>query len=359
MKNTNIKHLKSKKVKEYREFAKKESLKHEAKKLKNELIKVKKLEADIKKLYSNANKEIDFVISNLFLQYSSDDISFFSKLSNSKLTRNELEKFRQEVNNYYKIINAKSPDNYQLLGELYTTSKKRHISRLEKELFLVDKSINELYEKTSDGLLGLLNDTLVENYALDSYLFYKLTGKAKKIKKLSEKVMLENLYDRWSGLSFMETMYKNQQKLRNTVKQEVCKAINQGFNAREIANKVKDKLNSDYKHTLMVVNTEHAFIMNRASYLAYINNDFERYEFVATLDNRTTLTCQELDGKVFKVEDAKVGINYPPCHIRCRSTTIVDFEDNPGERFARDKDGKGIYVDASMKYAEWKSKYMT
>ena len=40
--------------------------------------------------------------------------------------------------------------------------------------------------------------------------------------------------------------------------------------------------------------------------------NIKKYEFLATLDSRTCSVCGKLDGKVFELSEAKVGINYPP-----------------------------------------------
>jgi len=46
----------------------------------------------------------------------------------------------------------------------------------------------------------------------------------------------------------------------------------------------------------------------------------DSYEFVATLDDRTTPECQDADGKTFKYDDPKALI--PPLHWNCRSTIV-------------------------------------
>lgn len=45
----------------------------------------------------------------------------------------------------------------------------------------------------------------------------------------------------------------------------------------------------------------------------------EGWEFVATLDSRTSVTCASLDGKVYAVGKGPI----PPRHIRCRSISIA------------------------------------
>jgi SPP1 gp7 family putative phage head morphogenesis protein len=58
---------------------------------------------------------------------------------------------------------------------------------------------------------------------------------------------------------------------------------------------------------------------------SYREAEIERYMFIATLDVRTCAICGNLDGKVFKVSEAKVGINCPPIHGGCRCTTVAYF----------------------------------
>lgn len=68
-------------------------------------------------------------------------------------------------------------------------------------------------------------------------------------------------------------------------------------------------------------------------------------QFLATLDDRTTVRCAALDQQIFAVDDDKRPI--PPLHINCRSlyVPIVNWErvgleqPTPVDRFARDLDG--------------------
>jgi hypothetical protein len=88
----------------------------------------------------------------------------------------------------------------------------------------------------------------------------------------------------------------------------------------------------------------------------------DRYEYLATLDNRTSEICRELDGKVFDVKEAEVGVNQPPMHPYCRSTTIPSFEDDDigayiTDRIARDRNGNSYLVGKDVTFKEWAEKY--
>lgn len=65
--------------------------------------------------------------------------------------------------------------------------------------------------------------------------------------------------------------------------------------------------------------TETSTNINNATYK--LNEDvIDGYQYVATLDGRTSLICANLDGKTFRLNDQR-GVR-PPQHFNCRSTTI-------------------------------------
>ena len=75
-----------------------------------------------------------------------------------------------------------------------------------------------------------------------------------------------------------------------------------------------------------IVRTSVNQVQNQASQDVYAANSkvAPKYEYVATLDSRTTPICQRLDGQQFEYNKGPT----PPQHFNCRSTTvpIVDFK---------------------------------
>jgi hypothetical protein len=65
-----------------------------------------------------------------------------------------------------------------------------------------------------------------------------------------------------------------------------------------------------------------------------------------------------MDGVVQDMKDFEPGVTAPPFHPWCRTTTVPYFEDDFGERAARDADGNVYYVPSNMKYGEWKEKFV-
>ena len=75
-----------------------------------------------------------------------------------------------------------------------------------------------------------------------------------------------------------------------------------------------------------IVRTSVNQVTNQASQAVYAANKkiAPRYEYVATLDSRTSAICQRLDGQIFDYNNGPI----PPQHFNCRSTTVpvVDFD---------------------------------
>ena len=102
-------------------------------------------------------------------------------------------------------------------------------------------------------------------------------------------------------------------------------------------------------------------ISNEAELEALNNSSVKKYEYVATLDERTCPVCGRMDGKVFPLDKAKAGVNFPPMHPNCRCVHIAALTDDVKSdltRFARDSEGKRISVPASMTYEQWRRKYL-
>tara|TARA_R100000697_G_scaffold28511_1_gene37650 strand:- start:487 stop:1662 length:1176 start_codon:yes stop_codon:yes gene_type:complete len=88
---------------------------------------------------------------------------------------------------------------------------------------------------------------------------------------------------------------------------------------------------------------------NQAVYSA--NQDItKKYEYVATLDARTTALCGSLDGRKFKYGEGPE----PPQHFNCRSTTVPIIDDNDlRRRFPDTRPSEVGRVPQDLSYPDW------
>jgi SPP1 gp7 family putative phage head morphogenesis protein len=85
-------------------------------------------------------------------------------------------------------------------------------------------------------------------------------------------------------------------------------------------------VNRSYAERL--IRTEGARITEEATKQAYQEAKIEKYQYDAVPyeKGRSSEICQELNGQIFLLSEAQSGVNYPPMHPNCRSTTIPVFD---------------------------------
>lgn len=166
------------------------------------------------------------------------------------------------------------------------------------------------------------------------------------------------LKSRWSGKNYSDRIWNSTDKLADALKEQLLVSFMSGSGVTEAAAAIREEFQSSAYAARRLVRTETNFIANQSELDAYKRLGIEEYRYIATLDTRTSDICQSLDNQVFKIDDAKAGVNLPPVHPNCRSTTIMhDAEEPLKERIAKDENGKSIYVPGNMSYSQWLQKY--
>lgn len=75
--------------------------------------------------------------------------------------------------------------------------------------------------------------------------------------------------------------------------------------------------------TIYRTNLQSAFMAARYRQQSALGERKPFWKFVAVMDGSTTQGCRDLDGKVFKFDDAFWNTNYPPRHYNCRSRVVA------------------------------------
>ncbi len=110
------------------------------------------------------------------------------------------------------------------------------------------------------------------------------------------------------------------------------------------------------RNAATVIRTALNHVSTQARETTYKKNSdiVEKYEWVSTLDSRTSTICRSRDGQKYEIGKGPL----PPAHPNCRSTTApvissdFDFLDAGAKRAARGAEG-GTQVDASTTYYEF------
>ena len=143
----------------------------------------------------------------------------------------------------------------------------------------------------------------------------------------------------WSGQMFSQRIWDNTNALADGLKHDMLVGIMAGKSEQHMADDIMNRCGVGAFEARRLVRTETTCVANMAELYGYKELDIDEYEFSACLDSRTSDLCRELDGKVFKRNSAQAGVNLPPMHPFCRSTTLPVL---PSEEDL-DKELAGLY----------------
>lgn len=268
-----------------------------------------------------AQEEILANINNLIGKYMSETGLSYSE-AQKKLNSNEYKVWRKDIEGYlkelkqYENVNLEKYKKIKL--ELETLAVRSRISRLESLVIQTNQVINKQKfeeEKEVTNYVKSVYETTFKAFQEDIGL------------KGANAILPLNQIERaiqypWSGENFSERIWSNRDKLSRVLKTEITQSLIQGVNPQKLNKRIREQMGSGYKETQRLVRTELNYALNEATKIAYEEDEIEEYEFLAEIDNRTSAICKELNGQIFKVKDAVVGVNYPSMHPNCRSTTM-------------------------------------
>jgi SPP1 gp7 family putative phage head morphogenesis protein len=142
---------------------------------------------------------------------------------------------------------------------------------------------------------------------------------------LSRKRINQALTSNWSGVKLSDTLWKDKQRLISSLDTVLTDQFLRNASLRDATKALREKMDVGFSTAERIVRTESAHIVEQATLEAYTDAGIEKYEYIAVNDERTSDICEDLDGKTFLLSEAQVGVNYPPMHPNCRSTTAPFF----------------------------------
>ena len=234
----------------------------------------------------------------------------------------------------------------------------KNFDKLEKE---VRDTFVQLTEKNKTLMANTLSGVAQNQYYDGLYEAYKGVGMGQSFDLLTKSTIQALITNPVMGETWITRNKANANLLNNQINQELRNGVIQGLSNNEIATRVAKKMGSGYEVAKRLVDTEIANTLNQSALLSYENSGIvEQFIFIATLDNRTSDICTDLDGQVFDLKDAVTGINVPPMHVRCRSTTSAyfDYSAKGLTRMARDLSGNNFVVPGNMSVKDFKSIYV-
>jgi SPP1 gp7 family putative phage head morphogenesis protein len=312
------------------------------------------------KVYEEAKAYLDKEINKIFDKFQRD----YGLSENVARQVLKTMKDKKDLAVLRRMLEARpnDPNIQRLLADLdspaYTYRMKR-LERLSDDLDLMRSSIYLSEKQGSDDFYG---DLMKDSYYKATFDLQQQTGLAYSFSDLPETEIKRLQGLKWTGEAYSDRIWSNTGALASSVKDELLVSLMTGRSVRDTSQAIAERFEVGKGKARRLIRTESAFFHNQMELLSYEDAEITKYKFVAVLDKRTSHICQQHDNKVYNTADAVPGVNYPPLHPWCRSTTIAhddDIDYSKLERRARNPEtGKVEYVPADMSYKEWYDKYV-
>ena len=323
-------------------------------------------ERQLKKAYEETIRSIRKEVQ-AFYQRHSDETGVTLTSARRRLKPDEQMDFQKQAGKYL--------DEVERLGDKAFTAEYRdylkklsgraYISQMDELVTNIRHNIETLSTGYNAGLGNTLKDAYEAGYFSTAFDAQKRAGVGVSFTTPGGKQLETAIREKWLGQNYSDRIWADKKKLTDNIEQMLSQEFVRGRGPNDIARDFSDRLNVSYSNAQRLIRTEINYISNKGSLRAYKDTGIvEKYRYLATLDNRTSNICRELDGEVFEIKEARVGVNLPPLHPYCRSTTVPHFDDDDiGEliedRIARDDDGEGrsVRLGENLKFFDWVDKY--
>ena len=330
------------------------------------------VEKELAAQYERSAQRIQANIEQLYGKFANDNgisISEAKKLINGP----EFRTWKKDVEEYMKEY--KETGNPKTLLELNTLSMRSRISRLDKLYGDTLIELDKLGQKTNATITDFLKSAYKDNRLHSAYELAK-RGQGPLGVAVDNKHVEDVLRTPWSGKNYSTRIWDNSDKLSKTIQDIVVSNVHRGTSVEKLAKEVQERMNVSKNNAVRLVRTELNYVHNQATLDSLKSANMEYFQFIATIDKRTSSTCREHDNNIYPVADAEVGTNVPPLHPRCRSTIAgsLDKKATSGSRIVKmakankneptryekvprnmDYDNwKAIYVDKSKSFTEWR-----
>lgn len=314
------------------------------------------------KVYQEAKTYLDKEINKIFDKFQRD--YGLSQVDARQVLKNMKDK--KDLKELRKVLKARpnDPNIQRLLADLDSPAYSFRMKRLERLNNDLDRMRESIYRSEKTGSDAFYSDLMKDSYYKATFDLQQQTGLAYGFSELPESEIKHLQSFSWvgDGSTYSTDIWKNTGKLTSSIKDELLMSLMTGRDTRETAQAIAERFNVGQNDARRLVRTESAFFHNQMELLSYEEADIEKYIFVAVLDKRTSRICQEHDNQVYDRDKAAPGVNCPPMHPWCRSTTVGYDEDadySKLKRRARNPvTGKTELVPADMTYKEWYSKYV-
>lgn len=256
--------------------------------------------------------DVSDVVAAVFQRFSNVDL-------NKLISNKEVLRLHQQIGIW--LQNGLNEPSYQAILR-YFKKKKRIYQRERLSLWLL-AALCVYYQMVLKKSVDIFQKAADHSYKMA----WKQAGEIEKNGHYTPLKQIDNLMKEVNpsfGITLEQRLWSDAQHFRNVLLSRYNTLILKGKafevnREQKLFQKIEDLLLKNSKPDKQELNGHHGIIDKQMTFIigytvikAFRDAGVKKYKFIATIDERTTDSCRLLNGKVFYVDEAKIGINVPP-----------------------------------------------
>jgi phage putative head morphogenesis protein, SPP1 gp7 family len=280
----------------------------------------------------------------------------------NKIYDNMMDNIQREINGFYakyatsegitladakKRVSQLDIDTYNRKAERYVKNRTfGKVANEEMRLYNATMKINRLEMLKSNIGLELVRgfdelqkyyDTILTDRTLTE--FERQAGILGKSIQNNQKLAHSIVNASFHNARFSDRVWMHQDMLKNELAGLLKTGLIQGRNPRVLATHLRKLFGVSKANSERLMRTELARVQTETQKRSYIENGYDKYEWISTEDSKVCDACARIDGQIFDVKDMQVGVNAPPIHPQDRCSTAAYMDREEFEKWLSEQNG--------------------
>lgn len=332
-----------------------------AKRAEKQWKKSERVENDLKRVNKATSDSVLEALSFFLLKYSDSEGNVDYTELERPLNISELREYRSRLLRIQPLVDKWEEEEFSSYFSMLLGLK--NLTRLHTLINEIDIHLSDLARQENKIITDFLVDTYQDNYYKNHFDSQKGTGMGYLVETVAILEAFKVISEPFAGEVYANSLKIAKKNNLNHIRRAIIMNAKNSRVTHFFIKDIKGRLDSGFRQALSVLRNETASAVEKANLQAMRDNPYaEKYILIATLDKRTSEICQRMDNKVYPVKKARIGVNFPPFHYNCRTTTGVYYDDvdyEELERKARDpKTNQNYFVPANTSYTQWFKEYV-
>lgn len=272
---------------------------------------------ELEEIYKQMFDEIEKDINDFFTKYAKQESISITE-AKKRVSKLDMVKYERKAKKYVAERDFSEQANEEM--RIYNLTMK--VNRLEMLKANIGLELVNGYQDLEDYLGRALNETVRKEIKRQAGILGETAGDNKKY--ADSIVNASFLNATWS-----ERIWNNQEQLKHELHKTLSRGLIQGRNPIELARELRKTRDVSVYDAERLLRTEMCRVQIAASLREIKANGFTQYVFLADdRGSRTCEVCQSMNGRTFKIEDGRIGVNLPPLHPNCRCSVAGHIDDD-------------------------------